>query len=39
MKYIVVVDIAPRTIKGTNDCHKYVFGKYETKKKHMKFEI
>ena len=28
----VVVDIAPRTIKGTNGCHKYVFDAYKTKR-------
>lgn len=28
----VVVDITPRTIAGTKGCHKYVFGKYKTKK-------
>lgn len=30
--YKVIVDIAPRTIAGTNGCHKYVFGRYCTKK-------
>ena len=28
----VAVDIAPRTIKGTNGCHKYRFGVYKTKR-------
>ena len=32
MKWRVVVDIAPKTIEGTNGCHKYVFGRYKTKK-------
>ena len=32
MKYKVIVDIAPKTIKGTNRCHKYVFDSYKTKK-------
>lgn len=30
--YKVIVDIAPKTIPGTNRCHKYVFGEYKTKK-------
>lgn len=30
--YKVIVDIAPKTISGTNGCHKYVFGEYKTKK-------
>ena len=32
MKYKVVVDIYPKTIPGTNGCHKYVFGEYKTKR-------
>ena len=31
MKHIVIVDISPRTIKGTHGCHKYVFNEYRTK--------
>lgn len=27
----VIVDIYPKTIKGTKGCHKYVFDKYKTK--------
>lgn len=30
--YKVIVDIAPKTIPGTNGCHKYVFETYKTKK-------
>lgn len=30
--YKVIVDIAPRTIEGTNGCHKYVFNSYKRKK-------
>ena len=30
--YRVIVDIAPKTIPGTNGCHKYVFGTYKTKR-------
>lgn len=32
MKYMVIVDISPRTIEGTKRCHKYVFGEYKTKR-------
>ena len=34
--YKVVVDIYPRTIQGTNGCHKYVFDSYKTKKQAQK---
>lgn len=27
----VIVDISPKTIKGTKGCHKYVFDTYKTK--------
>ena len=37
MKYLVVVDIAPKMIKGTNGCHKYVFGEYKTKREALYF--
>lgn len=32
----VVVDIFPKTISGTNKCHKYIFGRYDTKKEAQK---
>ena len=32
MAWKVVVDIAPKTIEGTNGCHKYVFRHCRTKK-------
>ena len=32
MKWSVVVDISPKTIRGTNRCHKYLFDQYKTKK-------
>lgn len=32
MKYKVVVDITPRTIPGTKNCHRYMFGIYTTKR-------
>ena len=32
----VIVDIAPKIIKGTNGCHKYVFDTYKTKKEALK---
>jgi len=32
MKYKVVVDISPRVILGTKNCHKYVFERYTTKR-------
>lgn len=31
-KYVVMVNIYPRVISGTNNCSKYVFGEYKTKK-------
>ena len=31
MNWKVVVDIAPRTIEGTNGCHEFVYGYYKTK--------
>ena len=34
--YKVIVDIAPKTIPGTNGCHKYVFGEYKTKREALK---
>lgn len=30
--YKVVVDIAPKTISGTNGCHMFVYGSYKTKR-------
>lgn len=30
--YRVIVDISPNMIPGTNGCHEYVFGEYETRK-------
>lgn len=33
MKWKVVVDIAPRIVKGTNGCHQFVYGYYKTKKR------
>lgn len=32
MRYRVIVDISPRTIPGTNGCHKYVFKYFRTKR-------
>lgn len=32
MTWKVVVGIAPKTIEGTNGCHKYVFAYYGTKR-------
>ena len=32
MMWKVIVDISPRTIEGTNGCHKYVWGHYKTKR-------
>lgn len=32
MKWIVVIDISPKTINGTHGCHKYVFDEYKTQK-------
>lgn len=28
----VVVDMTPNTVPGTNGCHKYVLGRYKTKR-------
>lgn len=32
MAWKVVVDIAPKVIKGTKGCHEYVWQRYKTKK-------
>ncbi len=31
-KWLVVCDMAPDTVPGTNGCHEYIFGRYRTKK-------
>lgn len=32
MSWKVIVDISPKTIQGTKDCHEYVFDVYKNKK-------
>lgn len=32
MKWMIVIDIAPKVIEGTNGCHTYVFDYCKTKR-------
>lgn len=34
--YKVIVDISPNVIPGTNGCHEYVFGEYNTRKEALR---